>query len=223
MKGTLILITYIPSFTYLIYYINHFPGPRLQQFPKNQSLSHFRIYRLIIFFKKLANIALVRSILEYGAVEWDPYQSRDIIAVEKVQRQAARFIKNDYKSRFEGCVTSMLEDIKLPILQQRRLESRRVMLYKFVRGTVINADEFLIPLRNKRHIKPRIQTDFQTTNFVQRYSVNHTECFKVPDSQTDQFKNSFFVRTISDWNQLEKYQIRAETVNSFRTTVHKSY
>ena len=43
--------------------------------------------------KRLAYIALVRSILEYGAVVWDPYQSRDIIAVEKVQRQAARFIK----------------------------------------------------------------------------------------------------------------------------------
>ena len=59
--------------------------------------------------KRLAYIALVGSILEYGAVVWDPYQSRDIIAIEKVQRQAARFIKNDYKSRFEGCVTSMLE------------------------------------------------------------------------------------------------------------------
>ena len=83
--------------------------------------------------KRLAYIALVRSILEYGAVVWDPYQSRDILAVEKVQRQAARFIKNDYKSRFEGCVTSMLEDLKLPILQQRRLETRLVMLYKVVR------------------------------------------------------------------------------------------
>ena len=31
--------------------------------------------------KKLAYIALVRSILEYGAVVWDPYQGHDIIAV----------------------------------------------------------------------------------------------------------------------------------------------
>ena len=53
----------------------------------------------------------------------------------------------------------MLEDLKLPILQQQRLESRLAMLYKVVRGTVpaINAGEFLIPLRNKRNIKPRIQ------------------------------------------------------------------
>ena len=43
--------------------------------------------------KRLAYIALVRSILEYGAVVWDPYQSRDIIAVEKVQRQATSLLK----------------------------------------------------------------------------------------------------------------------------------
>ena len=155
--------------------------------------------------KRLAYISLVRSTLEYGAVVWDPYQSRDIIAVEKVQKQA----------------------LKLPTLQQRRLESRLVMLYKVVRGMVpaINADnvKFLIPLRNKRNIKPRLCYDFQTTNFVQRYSVNHTECFKIPESKSDQFKNSFFVRTVSDWNQLEECQIRAETVNSFRQAVHKSY
>ena len=49
----------------------------------------------------------------------------------------------------------MLEDLKLPILQQRRLETILVMLYKVVRGMVpaINADEFLILIRNKRHIK----------------------------------------------------------------------
>ena len=175
--------------------------------------------------KRLAYIALVRSILEYGAVVWDPYQSRDIIAVEKVQRQAARFIKNDYKSRFEGCVMSMLEDLKLPILQQRRLETRLVMLYKVVRGMVpaINADEFLIPIRNKRHIKPRVQSDFHTTNIVKKFSTNHSECFKIPDSHTEQYKNSFFVRTVSEWNQLEESHIRAETVNSFREAVHKCY
>ena len=91
--------------------------------------------------KRLAYISLVNSTLEYDAVVWDPYHSRDIIAVEIVQKQTARFIKNDYKSRFEGCVTSMLEDLMLPTLQQRRLVSRLVMLYKVVRGMVpaINA------------------------------------------------------------------------------------
>ena len=67
----------------------------------------------------------------------------------------------------------------------------------------INADEFLIPIRNKRNIKPRVQSDFQTTNIVEKFSTNHSECFKIPDSYTEQYRNSFFVRTVSEWNQLE--------------------
>ena len=82
----------------------------------------------------------------------------------------------------------MLEDLKLPILQQRSLETRLVMLYRVVRGMVpaINADEFLIPIRTKRNIKPRVQPDFQTTNIVEKFSTYHSECFKIPDSHTEQ-------------------------------------
>ena len=119
----------------------------------------------------------------------------------------------------------MLEDLKLPILQQRRLETRLVMLYKVVRGMVpaINADKFLIPIRNKRHIKSCVQSDFHTTNIMENFSTNHSERFKIPDSHTKLYKNSFFVRTVSEWNQLEESHIRAETVNSFREAVHKCY
>ena len=107
--------------------------------------------------KRLAYIALVRSTLEYSAIVWDPYQQQDIQSLEKIQRLAARFIKNDYHSRFEGCVREMLQDLKLQPLQQRRLESRLVMLYKIVRGMVpaINADEVFIQIRNKRQIRAK--------------------------------------------------------------------
>ena len=64
---------------------------------------------------------------------------------------------NDYHSRFDGCVREMLLDLKLQPLQQRRLELRLVMLYKFVRGMVpeFNADEVFIQIRNKRQLEPK--------------------------------------------------------------------
>ena len=51
-------------------------------------------------------------------------------------------------------------------LQQRRLESRLVMMYKNVRGMVpaINVDEVFIPIRNKRQIKPKSHQDCYSTN-----------------------------------------------------------
>ena len=64
--------------------------------------------------KKTAYISLVRSTLEYGAVIWDPPLEKDIYKLEKINRKAARFIKGDFRTRTEGCVTRMLNDLNLP-------------------------------------------------------------------------------------------------------------
>ncbi|KAK7089679.1 hypothetical protein V1264_024363 [Littorina saxatilis] len=64
--------------------------------------------------RRLAYITLVRSTLEYGATVWDPYLRRDTERLERVQRQAARFITRDYKSRSPGCVTDMLRNLAEP-------------------------------------------------------------------------------------------------------------
>ena len=46
--------------------------------------------------KETAYISLVRSVLYYAAVVWDPYQKKDVDRLEGIQRQAARFVCNDY-------------------------------------------------------------------------------------------------------------------------------
>ena len=172
--------------------------------------------------KRLSYIALVRSTLEYGALVKDTYKLQDIQSIEKIQRQAARYIKNDYCSRFDGCVREMLRDLKLQPLQQRRLESRLVMMYKIVRGMVpaINADEVFIPIRKKRQIKLKSHQDCYSSNIISKYALKNSECYKVPASNTNQHKNSYFVKTTSDWNCLSETHIRAETINSFKTAVH---
>ena len=61
--------------------------------------------------RKAAYIALVRSIMEYGAIIWDPYNKNDINKLENLQRRGARFITKDYKSREEGSMTKMLRNL----------------------------------------------------------------------------------------------------------------
>ena len=97
--------------------------------------------------RKTAYISLVRLVLDYGS-----YLTRDIDKLERVQRQAARFITGDCHSREEGNVTKMLETLELETLERRRSSCRLVFLFKVVEGLVpvINPEEFLKPQKPKR-------------------------------------------------------------------------
>ena len=52
--------------------------------------------------RKTVYISLVRSILDYGQIVWHPNLNQDVERLERVQRQAARFITGDYRTREEG-------------------------------------------------------------------------------------------------------------------------
>jgi hypothetical protein len=60
---------------------------------------------------RTAYIALVRSIMEYGSIIWVPYTNQEITKLESIQRRGVRFIAKDYKSREEGCMTKMLNEL----------------------------------------------------------------------------------------------------------------
>ena len=51
--------------------------------------------------KRLAYIALVRPILEYGAVCWDPYREGQVGALNRVQKRVAEFANNIDESGWE--------------------------------------------------------------------------------------------------------------------------
>ena len=109
--------------------------------------------------------ALVRSVLEYSAVVWDPYQQRDIVKLEDVQCHAVLFIKQDYRSCQPGSITKMLKDLNLPSLQDRWRE-KRLILYKIAKGLIpaIPAESFLTPVWNKMQIKTASRSDFTSSN-----------------------------------------------------------
>ena len=173
--------------------------------------------------RKTAYLSLVRSILDYGSIIWDPYLLSDIDKIERVQRQAARFITGDYKTREEGCVTKMLENLALRPLQERRSASRLIFLYKVVEGLVpaIPPDEYLKPAKHKRRIKTRQYSDFQSSNIIDRHIVNHNKGFIVPNCNTEQRKNFFFIKTTVEWNHLDCQTVGASTIEGFKSALQQ--
>ena len=77
--------------------------------------------------KHLAYTTLVRPILDYASIIWDPHTDSNIHKLETVQRRSARHIIHNYNRH--ASVTTMLQHLDLPTLQQRRQHSKIIMLY----------------------------------------------------------------------------------------------
>jgi hypothetical protein len=85
--------------------------------------------------RETSYLRILRPTLEYRAQ-----------TLENIQRRAARFVINDYTSRTQGCVTSMLTSLEWQTLEQRRRINRLVMMYKTQHQLVdIDRDSYLRP------------------------------------------------------------------------------
>ena len=174
--------------------------------------------------KKNAYMSLVRSSLEYGSVVWDPYYQKDIDQLERVQRGAARFITGDYTSRTPGSVKKLLKKLDFQTLQERRKQLRLVYFYKIVEGLVpaIPCEKFLVREKTGRQIRSTQSKDFITKNPVENYVRNNNKSFKIkPCTVTEQYTNSFFIRTTIEWNHLSDQIVNAQSVPCFRAAIRK--
>ena len=152
------------------------------------------LYSALKETKILAYQSIVRPTIEYAASIWDPFTTKNISKVEKIQRSAARFVHNDYS---HSSVTSMLENLEWTTLQTRRKAARLTILFKIRNG------DLCVSAAEKR------LTSTKSTRI-------HQARYKHLSAKMDTFKNSYFPRTIVDWNALPPVVIEATTTNQFK-------
>ena len=126
--------------------------------------------------KSTAYTSLVRPLLEYASPAWDPTSLEDITKLEKVQRQAARFVHGNYSERNPVCVTRMVNSLGWETLESRRKKDRLATLYKIRHGAVDMDTGEILRLNDRR------------TRDQQRLCQ--------PTATVSIYKNSFFPRTI---------------------------
>jgi hypothetical protein len=173
--------------------------------------------------RKTAYIVLVRSIMEYGATIWNPYIKGDIDKLEKIQNRAIRFIKKDYKTRTPGSITKMRKELELDTLEERRTSLRLILMYKVVEGLVpaLPPTSFVKNAKQKRQIKAKKYSDYQTVNIVNKHVCNNSKSLTIPSSKTQQYKHSFFVDTCIHWNHLPEEVVHAPSIESFKSALLK--
>jgi hypothetical protein len=144
--------------------------------------------------KELAYKALVRPHLEYASTVWDPTAQKHINDIEAVQRRAARFVANDYKSTTS--VTAILDQLKWPSLQKRRTLARLTTFYK------IHHEQLHVKCP---HLHP----------LPTRTRRGHSQQYARIQCRTDHRQSSYFPRTIKDWNNLSPETVLAPSVSAF--------
>ena len=119
--------------------------------------------------RRLVYITLVRSRLEYASTVWDPNNKQDPETLERVQRQAARFIIKYYRTREPGCVNLMLLDLNLPPLADHRRQARLGLMFKIAGDHIpaIPPQSYLTPVSaDRRRIRPPKYEHFEVPNIV---------------------------------------------------------
>ena len=84
--------------------------------------------------KELCYKTLVRPIVEYSSIIWDPLTASNIHKLEMVQRRYTRFVFGDYRTI--SSVTEMVNQLQRTTLQERHVQAKAVMMFRIVNSLV---------------------------------------------------------------------------------------
>ncbi len=125
--------------------------------------------------------------------------SKDILALEKVQRRASRLALGQKLGEME--YEDRLKKLKLPTLETRRLYLSLVECYKTIFG--INFDDF-----------------FEITK-CSSTRTNHPYKLFAKSAKCNPFKFSFFIRIVRDWNSLPGSVAEASSLDRFKRRLRR--
>ncbi|VDI43501.1 Hypothetical predicted protein [Mytilus galloprovincialis] len=110
------------------------------------------------------------------------------------------YVCNDYRGKTPGCVTNMIQLLKWELLQDRRKDHRLLIVYKANNGmiSIPEVDSII----NKSYTRTR-----GANRLRQIYTI------------TEVYRQSFFPRTIQNWNQLPTTVTNSTTLDDFKASL----
>ena len=133
---------------------------------------------------------LIRPVVEYASIVWDPIKDKNKNKIEMVQRKAARMVTGDYRTT--SSVTEMIKCLGWTSLEQRRKSAKASMMFKITKDLVeVNTNDLKLSTTRTR---------------------GHHQRYIVPTSKLQSHLQSFFPSTIRIWNNLPDDAVEAPSV-----------
>ena len=137
----------------------------------------------------------VKPVLEYGCCVWDPYYQCHIDNIEKIQKNAGRFVTNNYNYN-NGNTKINMNKLNWKPLEEHRARNKVTLLYKAINNQAI------LPLNEFK------MTDSRTRSGVQ--------VFTIPSSKLNCHMQSYFPSTFRLWNKLPNETKLSLNVEDFK-------
>ncbi len=145
--------------------------------------------------------SLVRSLLDYGTVIWNPYLIRDIQLVEKVQRRVTRTVRGLRNLPYE----ERLVQLQIDSLEKRRVKTDLTELFKIINGyTCLQPEHFFnfnVQARTRGH-NFKIYPNFSHLNVRKYFFTN---------------------RVVELWNRLPIEIVNAINVVNFKKLLNEYF
>ena len=151
-------------------------------------------------------VTYIRPKLEYNSSVWSPYLKKDIKLIESVQKRFTRNVFIRCNLPFNSYV-DRLTKLGIKSLEYRRLEFDLILMYKISHNLCdLNFSDYFV---------------FQTCDYnLRRHDFTVQSLFH--NASHDQFRQFYFNRIVSTWNQLPDVVVSASNLSIFKTKL-KSY
>ena len=159
-----------------------------------RSFKHVPVKEYVMLYK-----SIVRSILEYANVVWNPILERDKDNIEKIQRRFTKSITQYCDLSY----SQRLQSLNLPTLKFRRLRGDLLQTYKIINKEDIMKDIF----------------QFNTDDRTRGHS-----CKMAKTRNYSRIRGNFFSqRVVNPWNKLSEKAVTAKSMNEMKNCIDKSF
>ena len=146
-------------------------------------------------------LSLVRSIFEHCCQVWAPQDVKSLNAFDLLQKRAVKWIlKESYISYSDGQFLIKQRNLDLLPMKSKFVYSDLILFYKIVYNKV----QIMLPNYVTRIEPQDVKRVTRSNNAISRgIDKLKYKCNIFP--KINAFKNSFFVRTMNQWNELPLY------------------